>query len=204
MYPTLVRFGEFEVTTFGALVALAALTGLWMFHRELAARPPAHDRRRRCAPGSARRPCRCQNRVGNRISQPGALSFIAAEPRRAQLVRRIPGRGRRWVVVAETAAHSDHGLRSRPPRRRSRLGMPSDELGAFSSVTTTAGRPTFRGAWRFPGDCRRRAFQFIRPSCTRRPGLQSSRGSLSNGGAQAFRMPWYSGAISCSLERSDF
>jgi phosphatidylglycerol:prolipoprotein diacylglycerol transferase len=35
MYPTLVRFGDFEVTTFGALVALAALTGLWMFHREL-------------------------------------------------------------------------------------------------------------------------------------------------------------------------
>ena len=35
MYPTLVRFGEFEVTTFGALVALAALTGLWIFHREL-------------------------------------------------------------------------------------------------------------------------------------------------------------------------
>jgi phosphatidylglycerol:prolipoprotein diacylglycerol transferase len=35
MYPTLFRFGEFEVTTFGALVALGALTGLWIFHREL-------------------------------------------------------------------------------------------------------------------------------------------------------------------------
>lgn len=35
MYPTLVRFGDFEITTFGALVALAALTGLWVFHREL-------------------------------------------------------------------------------------------------------------------------------------------------------------------------
>lgn len=35
MYPTLVRFGDFEVTTFGALVALGALTGLWIFHREL-------------------------------------------------------------------------------------------------------------------------------------------------------------------------
>jgi phosphatidylglycerol:prolipoprotein diacylglycerol transferase len=36
MYPTLFRLGEFEVTSFGALVALAALTGLWIFHRELA------------------------------------------------------------------------------------------------------------------------------------------------------------------------
>jgi phosphatidylglycerol:prolipoprotein diacylglycerol transferase len=35
MYPTLFRFGDFEVTTFGLLVALAALTALWMFHREL-------------------------------------------------------------------------------------------------------------------------------------------------------------------------
>jgi phosphatidylglycerol---prolipoprotein diacylglyceryl transferase len=35
MYPTLLRIGDFEITTFGALVALAALAGLWVFHREL-------------------------------------------------------------------------------------------------------------------------------------------------------------------------
>ena len=35
MYPTLIRFGEFEVTTFGLMVALGALAGLWIFHREL-------------------------------------------------------------------------------------------------------------------------------------------------------------------------
>jgi phosphatidylglycerol:prolipoprotein diacylglycerol transferase len=35
VYPTLVRFGEFEVTTFGALVALGAVAGLWILHREL-------------------------------------------------------------------------------------------------------------------------------------------------------------------------
>src|SRR5687767_5129713 len=35
MYPTLVRVGDFELTTFGALVAMAALVGLWVFHREL-------------------------------------------------------------------------------------------------------------------------------------------------------------------------
>jgi phosphatidylglycerol:prolipoprotein diacylglycerol transferase len=36
MYPTLVRIGDFELTTFGALVATAALVALWIFHRELA------------------------------------------------------------------------------------------------------------------------------------------------------------------------
>lgn len=35
MYPILFRIGEFEVTTFGLLVAAAALVGLWVFSREL-------------------------------------------------------------------------------------------------------------------------------------------------------------------------
>ena len=35
MFPTLFRFGDFEVTTFGAMVALGALTGLWILRREL-------------------------------------------------------------------------------------------------------------------------------------------------------------------------
>ena len=35
MYPTLFRFGSFEVTTFGVLVALGALAGLWVLGREL-------------------------------------------------------------------------------------------------------------------------------------------------------------------------
>ncbi len=36
MYPTLFRIGDFEVTTFGVLVAIGALVGLWMYGRELA------------------------------------------------------------------------------------------------------------------------------------------------------------------------
>ena len=35
MYPVLFRIGEFEVTSFGVMVALAALVGLWLFRREL-------------------------------------------------------------------------------------------------------------------------------------------------------------------------
>jgi phosphatidylglycerol:prolipoprotein diacylglycerol transferase len=35
MYPVLFRIGDFEVTSFGVMVALAALAGLWLFRREL-------------------------------------------------------------------------------------------------------------------------------------------------------------------------
>jgi phosphatidylglycerol---prolipoprotein diacylglyceryl transferase len=35
MYPTLFRIGQFEVTTFGLMVALGAVIGLWVFAREL-------------------------------------------------------------------------------------------------------------------------------------------------------------------------
>src|SRR4026207_1614855 len=37
MYPVLFRIGSFEVTSFGAMVAVGALVGLWIFRRELAA-----------------------------------------------------------------------------------------------------------------------------------------------------------------------
>jgi prolipoprotein diacylglyceryltransferase len=35
MYPVLFRIGDFEVTSFGVMVAFAALVGLWLFRREL-------------------------------------------------------------------------------------------------------------------------------------------------------------------------
>lgn len=34
IYPVLFRIGDFEVTSFGVLVAVAALVGLWLFNRE--------------------------------------------------------------------------------------------------------------------------------------------------------------------------
>ena len=43
MYPTFFHIGSFEVTSFGVLVATAALVGLWIFGRELArSRLPAN------------------------------------------------------------------------------------------------------------------------------------------------------------------
>lgn len=35
MYPVLFRIGDFEVTSFGVMVAVGALVGLWLFQREL-------------------------------------------------------------------------------------------------------------------------------------------------------------------------
>ncbi len=35
MYPVLFRIGSFEVTSFGVMVAIGALVGLWLFRREL-------------------------------------------------------------------------------------------------------------------------------------------------------------------------
>ncbi len=36
MYPVLFRIGDFEITSFGLLVGIAALVGLWVFGREVA------------------------------------------------------------------------------------------------------------------------------------------------------------------------
>src|SRR5437764_1886501 len=36
MYPTIFRIGNFDVTSFGVMVAAGALVGLWLFGRELA------------------------------------------------------------------------------------------------------------------------------------------------------------------------
>ena len=35
MYPVLLRIGSFELTSFGVMVALAAMIGVWLFRREL-------------------------------------------------------------------------------------------------------------------------------------------------------------------------
>ena len=35
MYPTLFRIGSFDITSFGVMVALGALAGIWLFGREL-------------------------------------------------------------------------------------------------------------------------------------------------------------------------
>ena len=35
MFPVLLRIGSFELTSFGAMMAVAALVGVWIFRREL-------------------------------------------------------------------------------------------------------------------------------------------------------------------------
>ena len=35
MYPDLICFGDFEITSFGVMVGVAFVVGLWLFRREL-------------------------------------------------------------------------------------------------------------------------------------------------------------------------
>jgi phosphatidylglycerol---prolipoprotein diacylglyceryl transferase len=43
MYPVLFRIGDFEITSFGVLVAVGALVGIWIFGRELKRSGLPHD-----------------------------------------------------------------------------------------------------------------------------------------------------------------
>src|SRR6267154_5602164 len=43
MYPVLFRIGDFEITSFGVLVAIGALVGIWIFGRELKRSGLPHD-----------------------------------------------------------------------------------------------------------------------------------------------------------------
>jgi phosphatidylglycerol:prolipoprotein diacylglycerol transferase len=43
MYPVLFRIGDFEITSFGVLVAVASLVGIWIFNRELHRTGLPHD-----------------------------------------------------------------------------------------------------------------------------------------------------------------
>ena len=72
MYPVLFRIGSFEITSFGVLVAIGALVGIWVFQRELA--------RRRCPrPVSTRRSPACWAACSAR-SCCGRSSTLGDEP----------------------------------------------------------------------------------------------------------------------------
>jgi phosphatidylglycerol:prolipoprotein diacylglycerol transferase len=43
VYPVLFRIGDFEITSFGVMVGIAALVGIWLFGRELARSGLPHD-----------------------------------------------------------------------------------------------------------------------------------------------------------------
>ncbi|HXG90500.1 MAG TPA: prolipoprotein diacylglyceryl transferase family protein [Vicinamibacterales bacterium] len=44
MYPVIVRFGDFEITSFGVMVGIAVLVGVWVYGRELQRARMAPDR----------------------------------------------------------------------------------------------------------------------------------------------------------------
>ena len=189
MYPTLVRFGDFELTTFGALVAIAALVGLWIFHRELARGGLPESGLDAALMGVLGGLAGAKLVWAIEFRQRRAISLAAAQPRRAQLVRRISRRCRRRSLGAPAPHNSDRAGALSRGAGACRSVTRSDVSDAFSSATTTAGRLICRGPSRFRKDCRRRLYPFIRRSSTKPWGWQSSPGYSFGGGEARFQMP---------------
>ena len=160
MYPVLFRIGSFEVTSFGAMMAVAALVGLWIFRRELRRSGCRTRLWTRASPGSS---------AGSSApSCSGSPSTSGEDPVTALLFARgglswfgglIGGVGaglvviiaRGWPIVATLAAATPALA----------FGHAIGRIGCFL-VGDDYGRATFRGPWRFPRGCRQPPCPFIR------------------------------------------
>ena len=123
MYPVLFRIGGFEITSFGAMVAVGALVGLWLFRRELLRSRLPESAVDTAIAGLA------GGIAGAKLlwvfehlgEEP--FTVTALQPRRTELVRRFrrrPPRGVRGDAAAAAAAdrrprrgHAGTGGRSR-------------------------------------------------------------------------------------------
>lgn len=94
MYPVLFRIGTFDITSFGVMVAIGALVGLWVFRRELARTglpPSAADAAMAGIVGGL---------LGAKVlwvartSRRDAVHGLAVQPRRHELVWRARWRDR--------------------------------------------------------------------------------------------------------------
>jgi hypothetical protein len=151
MYPVLFRVGAFEVTSFGVLVALGALVGIWLFGRELARSGlPADASNAAVAGGSA----------GSGAGSWWTVEFAgqsanwqsAVQPRRVELVRRssrVSARGCGCCTGIACRSYADSRRPRRPWLSATRLGVSA----AFRRAMTTAGPQTCRGAWRSRWTC---------------------------------------------------
>ena len=169
MYPVLFRIGGFEITSFGAMVAVGALVGLWLFRRELLRSRLPESAVDAAVAGLA------GGIAGAKLlwvfehlgEEP--FTVIALQPRRPELVRRLRRRASRRLR-GDARGSGCRRLRCSPRRRRrSRSGMRSAASAVSWSATTTAARPRCRGAWRSPKACRRRPSRCTRRNSTKRP-----------------------------------
>ena len=140
MYPVLFRLGEFEITSFGVLVGIAALVGIWMFTREL----------ERSGLDAKAADAAIAGVIGGLVGakllwtieyfRRGADCRSALQPRRSELVRRADRRCRhRTVDAAPPAVALVPALAAAAPALA--IGHAIGRLGCFM-VGDDYGRPS--------------------------------------------------------------
>jgi prolipoprotein diacylglyceryltransferase len=152
MYPVLFRIGDFEVTSFGVLVAIGALVGLWMFRRELRLSGLPDEGVDAAVAGM----------IGGLAG--AKLLWVLEHLREESVGDLLLSRGgMSWfggfaggVLAGLMVMHRNVSPKCKSWRwrhRRSLSGTRSDESVAFWSAMTTEGRPIFLGELLFPRGC---------------------------------------------------
>ena len=175
VYPLLFRIGSFEVTSFGAMLAVAALVGIWLFGRELARSGLPRDTIDAAIAGVI------GGLVGAKLLW--TLEFFGEQPFTNLLFSRggfswfggfIGGVGTGLWMLRRRRAPIVRALARR--RRPWRSAMRSDGSDVSWWATITGGQVTCHGPWPSRRDCHLPTSRSIQPSCTRQSVSQSSRG----------------------------
>ena len=178
MYPVLFRIGDFEVTSFGVLVAIGSLVGLWMFRRELRLSGLPDEGVDAAVAGIIGGLAGAKllwvlehlggESVGDLLLSRGGMSWLGGFAGGVLASVSTTSRISLSGCFAESCAFPGYPTKEWTP--------PSpDESAAFWSAMTTEGRPIFLGESPFPRGCLQPRFLFIPPSSMRlRPCSRSS------------------------------
>jgi Prolipoprotein diacylglyceryl transferase len=194
VYPVLFRIGDFEITSFGVAVGVAALVGIWIFGREL---------RRSGLPADAVNAA-IGGVIGGLIGAKllWTIEFSGQQPINELLFSRgglswfggmIGGVGTGLWLLHRHKVPLIRGLATATPALA--IGHLSGASDVSWSATTTEDRRNSHGVSRFQTGCRPRTFPCIPHSCTKRSLSRSWHGCFSDGAAMASQMPWCSGDI---------
>ena len=158
MYPVLFRIGDFEITSFGVTLGVAALVGIWVFRREL---------RRRGLPADAVNAA-IGGVIGGLIGAKllWTIEFSGQQPIGELLFSRgglssfgglIGGVGTGMWLFHRHKVPLFRGLAAATPRSQSVTLSGASDVSLWA--TTMGDRRIFRGVSRFQTGCRRRTFR---------------------------------------------